>query len=159
MASRQTGPLPLSRLLERAIDPLVAERGFGAADLVSSWDEVIGARYAAATEPEKIAWPRGRDGRGVLTIRVDGPIAIYLQHDRGQIIERVNRFLGHGAIGDIRIVQRPKARPVARRGEVSLPIEERAAVAEIVRSVEHEPMRAALTRLGEAIRACRLARE
>lgn len=159
MSSRQTGPLPLARLLKGTIDPLVAKRGFGAADLVSSWDEVIGPRYAAATRPEKIVWPRGREGRGALTIRVDGAMAVYLQHERAQIIERINRFLGHDAIGDIRIVQKPVAQQSAPRKARSLPPEDRAAVAHSVAEVEDDRLRAALARLGEGIRTRRLARE
>ena len=159
MSSRRTGPLPLARLLKGTIDPLIAKRGFGAADLVSSWDDVIGPRYASSTEPGKIAWPRAREGRGTLTIRVDGAMAVYLQHERAQIIERINRFLGHDAIGDIRIVQRPRARAASRRSPRPLEPAERAAVARTVETVDDDRLRAALTRLGEAVWSGRLARE
>jgi hypothetical protein len=53
----------------------------------------------------------------VLTIRVEGPFSIQLQHVGPQIIDRANRLLGHAAVGRIRLVQgdvpKPADRPTA----------------------------------------------
>ena len=151
MSSRQNGPLPLARLVKGTLDPLIAKRGFGAADLIASWDEVVGPRYAACTEPEKISWPRQREGRGILTIRVDGPAAIYLQHERAQIIERINGFLGRDTIGDLRIVQKPRAPKPNGAEPRALALAEQEDVARSVAAVEDDRLKAALTKLGEAI--------
>ena len=41
--------------------------------------------------------------------------ALHLQHETGEIIDRVNAFLGFNAIGRIRIVQKPVRRPSRSR--------------------------------------------
>lgn len=160
MSASRNGPLPLSRLLRGTLDPLVAKRGFAAADLIASWDDIVGERYAAFTEPEKIAWPRGRDGKGVLTVRVDGARAIYLQHEVPQFLDRINRFLGHDAIGDIRILQRTRSpKRAARPAAAPIPADEQARLDGMLADIEGDRLREALDRLGAGIAARRLARE
>ena len=107
---RKNGPVALAEIVGKALDPLTARRGFATADLMAGWADIVGTRYAECTLPEKIVWPRGAAadaGAGVLVVRVDGPRALYLQHEADQIVERVNAFVGHGAIGRIKIVQGP----------------------------------------------------
>ena len=43
----------------------------------------------------------------VLVVACEGAAALHLQHETGEIISRVNAFLGFSAIGRIRIVQKP----------------------------------------------------
>ena len=51
---------------------------------------------------------KGRAGQpGVLEIRVDGPAAALIQHQAGDILERVRLVLGADAVGRLRIVQGP----------------------------------------------------
>ncbi len=112
--------MPLATMIGRILDPVTAKRGFTTADLLTAWDDVVGPRYAGHTQPEKLAWPRGKEGQAVLTVRVDGARALLLQHETGQFIERINAFLGYAAIGQIRIVQRPLEVP-ARTAPPPLP--------------------------------------
>ncbi len=102
---RTRGALPLSALVGRVIGPVAKRRGFATADLIAAWPEIVGARFADCTRPDKIVWPRGEanvDMPGVLTLKVDGPRAVLVQHELGQILERVNAFLGYGAVGQVR---------------------------------------------------------
>jgi hypothetical protein len=91
----------------------------------------------------------------LLVLRVDGPRAIFVQHEAGQIVERVNAFLGYGAIGHIKIVQAPigtatKAKP----GETpALAPEAAERLARTVADVADENLRAALDRLGRGVLA------
>lgn len=145
----------LAELIGRVLDPVTARRGFATADLIAAWPEIVGARYAECTRPEKIAWPRGAaaagDG-GVLRLRVDGPRAILIQHELDQIIERINGFLGHAAIAGIRLVQAPVAAPRPRtRGEPSLDGAEEARLGAAISGVEDDGLRAALDRLGRGV--------
>ena len=110
----------LTELVGKVLAPVTARRGLATADLIAAWPDIVGARYADWTRPEKIVWPRNRgavEGAGepaLLVLRVDGPRAVLIQHETSQIVEKVNSFLGYGAIGQLRIVQGPVAAPRRR---------------------------------------------
>ena len=153
------GPTQLSRLIKGAIDPVLAKRGFAAADLIGSWDDIVGQRYAAFTRPEQIKWPQQRGGAAVLTVSVDGGRAVYLQHELDQVIERINGFLGYQAVSDIRLVQRTGHRAAApKAAEAPLADKDAKALEQRVAGVEDEKLRASLRTLGEGVIRKRLAR-
>ena len=160
-SSRPSRPAQsLARLAGAVLDPLVAKRGFASASLLSAWEDVVGPRYSAISLPEKLTWPRGREGAGILTVRVEGPGAIFLQHDSGPFIERINRYLGFTAIAEIRIVQKPLDRPQRRRRKEPAPLTaaERGRVAAAVAGTANADLERALTELGERVVADRLPR-
>src|SRR5437763_6732962 len=67
------GPQHLAGSLSKVLAPLVAKRGFAAADILSAWPEIVGHRYAGCTQPEHLRFERGSaDSAGTLTIRVEG---------------------------------------------------------------------------------------
>jgi hypothetical protein len=153
---RRRGPVTLGELIGRVIDPVTKRRGFQTTDLIAAWPEIVGSHISDCTRPEKIVWPKGEEMEGapaLLVVRVDGPRAVYVQHEAGQIVERVNAFLGYGAIGHIRIIQAPvkarreKAPPKA----AALAPEAEARLSETVAAVPEGDLRAALARLGRGV--------
>ncbi|MEM8837961.1 MAG: DciA family protein [Pseudomonadota bacterium] len=106
------GSVAIGDLLGKVADPLCARRGFASSALLKAWPDLIGAHFSDCTLPEKIQWNNDPlyGQTGVLTIRIDGPRGVYLQHEEYQIIERINRFFGFNAIHQIKIVQGPIAR-------------------------------------------------
>jgi hypothetical protein len=153
---RRRGARKLSELVGQAIDPVIARRGFATAELIAAWEDIVGRRHAGATAPEKIVWPRrpGDDtGQGILVIRVDGPKAVLIQHELGQIVERVNSFFGYAAIASARIVQGPvTARKVAKpKAATPLDAGREAALSQALSGVEGDTLRAALERLGRGV--------
>jgi hypothetical protein len=89
----------------------------------------------------------------VLVIACEGSAALHLQHETGEIIGRVNAFLGFSAVGRIRIVQKPVAPPssVPRPIPRVLSQEEKARLASTVGEIEDDGLRASLERLGATI--------
>ncbi len=153
---RRQGAVPLSALVGRVINPVARKRGFAAADLVAAWGDVVGADLAECTRPEKIVWPRGEansEAPGVLTLRVDGPRAVLVQHQLGQIVERVNAFFGYAAVGSVRIVQGPigRAAEPAPADDAPLAPEEEARLKAATGRVEDQSLREALDRLGRGV--------
>ena len=73
--------------------------------MVSRWAEIVGERYAAVSLPESIRFPRGEKEGGTLHLLVTGAYATLMQHIAPDIIERVNRFFGYGAVSHIRFRQ------------------------------------------------------
>lgn len=92
--------------------------GFVHNTLLARWREVVGPVYARWSVPQSLRFPRGEKTGGTLTIRVEGPFALQLQHVAPQIVDRANRILGHGAVAQLRLVQgdvpKPAERPVPR---------------------------------------------
>jgi len=149
------GPTMLAEVVGRVLAPVSGRRGFATADLIAAWPEIVGAKYAECTRPEKIVWPRaeeaGADG-GVLHLTVDGPRAVLIQHELDQIVERINAFLGYAAIARIRIVQGPVAqRQPLERAEIPLDSAAEARLGAEIAGVEDDALRAALARLGRGV--------
>jgi hypothetical protein len=94
---------------------------------------------------------------GVVVIRVDGPRAIFVQHELPQIIERINAFFGYAAIGRARIVQGPVASRAPRVAPPppDLSAGEEEALGERLAPVGDEALRDALSRLGRAVLSAR----
>jgi hypothetical protein len=148
------GAVALGALVGAVIDPVTRRRGFATADLIAAWPDIVGARFADCTSPDKIVWPREENGGpAVLVLKVEGPRAIYVQHEAGQILERINGFLGYGAVGRLRIVQAPtgRAKPAEkpRIPELSAPVE--AALGTSVAEIDEGGLKDALKRLGRGV--------
>jgi hypothetical protein len=153
---RRRGPVMLGELVGRILDPVTKKRGFATTDLIAAWPEIVGQKFADCTRPEKIVWPRGEEMEGapaLLILRVDGPRAIFVQHEAGQIVERVNAFLGYGAVGHIRIIQAPVmgASPVEAPMDAPLDAEAEARLAQAIATVPEGGLRAALDKLGRGV--------
>ena len=62
--ARRVVSKPLAELVNRALDPLIARRGFGEATLLTQWDMIVGARIGALCQPMRLNWPpRPKNGR------------------------------------------------------------------------------------------------
>jgi hypothetical protein len=129
-----------------------ARYGFAYGDLLAQWPAIMGD-IAAHAAPEKIKWPRGagdeaRKLGGTLVLRAAPGRALDLQYQGPFIIERVNAYLGHGAITAIKIAQGPPEPPAARREAPALSPAGAEALDARLSVVADEPLRSALRRLG-----------
>jgi hypothetical protein len=147
---------PLSVLLSDVFSDAYAKQGFAARELVTRWAEIAGPEVSAHSEPLKIQWPRPVEGQpqepATLVLRVEGPMALEIQHASDAILQRVNRFFGWSAVGRLALRQAPlsrRGRPPASRAPDAKSV---AKVAETLSSVEDEQLRAALARLGASIK-------
>jgi hypothetical protein len=149
-------PIPLADLVGGAVDPVLAKLGFGQSSLILHWDDIVGERLAACSEPIKLQWPSRPSHRqpdaaiepATLILRVSGGMAIEIQHLAPQLIERVNAHLGWRAIGRLAIRQGPleKTRSLQR---IAPPDAQALAQArEATEGVADEDLRKALILLG-----------
>jgi hypothetical protein len=147
---------PLSLLLNDVFADAYGKQGFAARELVTRWGEIAGPNIAAHSEPLKMQWPRPVEGQpqepATLVLRVEGPMALEIQHSADVILERVNRFFGWSAVGKLAFRQAPLSR--SRRPARPRPPDAKAVaqVAETLDSIEDEQLRDALARLGAAIK-------
>src|SRR4029077_15248374 len=147
---------PLSVMLGDVFSDVYAKQGFAARELVTRWSEIAGRDIAAHCEPLKMQWPRPGEGQppepATLVLRVEGPMALEIQHASDVILARVNRFFGWSAVGKLALRQgalsRRDRRPVPNAPDPQSVAE----VAKTLSSVEDEELRAALARLGASIK-------
>ena len=147
---------PLSVLLSDVFSDAYAKQGFAARELVTRWAELAGAEIAAHSEPLKMQWPRPVEGQpqepATLVLRVEGPMALEIQHSSDVILQRVNRFFGWSAGGRLALRQAPLSRrekPKTPRAPDPTAVAE---VAETLADIEDQELRAALARLGASIK-------
>jgi len=147
---------PLSLLLSDVFKDAYAKQGFAARALVTRWAEIAGRDVAAHSEPLKLQWPRPVEGQpqepATLILRVEGPMALEIQHKSDVILERVNRFLGWSAVGRLALRQAPlsrRERPATPSPPDPQAVEE---VAQTLTAIEDDELRAALARLGAVIK-------
>jgi hypothetical protein len=153
------GPInakPLSVLLSDVFSDAYAKQGFAARELVTRWAEIAGPEIARHSEPLKMQWPRPVEGQpqepATLVLRVEGPMALEIQHSSDVILQRVNRFFGWSAVGRLALRQAPLSRRPARKAPLAPDPKSVAEVAETLSSVQDDELRAALARLGASIK-------
>ncbi len=149
-------PVPLADLVGGAVDPLLAKQGFGQSSLILHWDDIVGGRLAACSEPIKLQWPARPVQRlpdsavepATLVLRVSGGMAIEIQHMAPQLIERVNAHLGWRAVGRIAIRQGPLTKSSGPKRVAPPDPQALLQAREATEGVEDEGLREALVRLG-----------
>ncbi len=129
-----------------------ARHGFASEQLISQWGVVSGSTVAQFCVPDKIKWPRTSAGEsrktgGTLVLRALQGRALELHYEIPHIIERVNQFLGYGAITDVKIVQGHGVQKPVKT--VSQPIMPAAAAAwqSKIADIADQDLKAALARL------------
>ncbi|MAW87421.1 MAG: hypothetical protein CMJ42_12915 [Phyllobacteriaceae bacterium] len=155
---RQRNAEPVADLVSAIVDPVLRRRAGISLGLIQSWEEIVGARLAAGSRPEKIVWPRRMSEDdpfepATLVVACEGFAALALRHETSEVLARINAFLGFAAIGRIRIVQKPVLRmePERPRGPRKLTGEEEARLKGTTARIEDEGLRAALERLGRGV--------
>lgn len=133
---RVGGARALSDLLPAIGGVAFKKFGFVQSSVVSRWPEIVGARFAAVSAPESIRFPRGSKQDGTLHLVVRGAHGTMMQHIAPEIMERVNRFFGYGAV----------ARVVMRQGDV-------AATTRAPRPAAPPSLKPVPTEIGDSLRA------
>ncbi len=153
---RENGFRAIGGLAQRMTSGLAKGRGASIARLRAEWSAVVGPDLARTTRPDALVAGRGARGTHVgvqgagkvLRLRVSGAGALEVQHQTGQIVERVNAYFGHRLIDDIRLVQGAVA---TRPPPAAVPAPDPQTVREVAAragAVKDPELRAALTRLG-----------
>lgn len=153
---RRSQPKLLSQLVGKTIEDAFARQGFASTGLVTHWAEIVGPEVADHAEPMRMNWPRRTHEDdpepATLILRVDGPVALEIQHMSGAIIERVNRFFGWRAVGRIQIRQAPLMRRETKKKHPAPDPETVARIAAGISDVANDGLRDALARLGAAVK-------
>jgi hypothetical protein len=146
----------MSDLLPAAGGAAFRRFGFVQSSIVSRWQEIVGARYAAVSAPESIRFPVGKKSGGILNLVVEGAHAPMMQHVAPFIQERVNQFFGYEAVARIAIrqglvqVEKRRVRPAPPSlRPVSIPVD----MKDSLRDVADPELRLCLESLARSLTA------
>jgi hypothetical protein len=94
-----------------------AKAGFTDPSLVLRWAEIVGPEVARLAQP--LRYSQGHLG-ATLTLRAAPGAALFLAHEKRALAERINAYLGRGAVAQIKFVQggviaRPAIKQVDRK--------------------------------------------
>jgi hypothetical protein len=159
LAARRPRPPPrpprhAARGLGETMKALEAKFGANSGDLKSRWREIVGESLSNRSEPVKLV--KSRTGGATLELKVAGPVAALIQHQAPLILDRLNLYLGAGAVTRLRIVQGPISRPAAktapiRRARPPLDAAAERKLAEGLAKAPDGPLKSALLRLGREV--------
>ena len=152
-------PRPIRKLAELTSEFLAdafKKQGFAATEMVTRWKDIAGPEIAAHAEPIKLQWPRERQRRAGRA-RHPGAARRGTGGDRDPAPVRGDPgagqpFFGWQAVGRIALRQAPLARPKAKAAPPKLDPAEVARVEATLTAVTDEELRAALGRLGAAVK-------
>lgn len=153
-------PRPLSDFTAASLGGALRAQGFASTEILTRWPAIVGTEIAAHSEPMKINWPKPKQDTGeveqaepaTLVLRVEGPMALEIQHQSSVILERVNRFFGWQAVGRLALRQAPLRRKAPKRRPAPPDPTLIARLAADMTEVQDDGLRNALARLGTAIK-------
>ena len=133
--------------------------------LMLHWSSIVGNEMATKIKPAEVTYRkckssnRGKKHNIILTLYVaNGAVALELQYQASQLIEKINMFLGSGGIDSINFVQAPDKFVEFEDNSQNitcdtLPEQEKAKIDDLVNSSEilEEDLQNALKSLGRAI--------
>ncbi|KAB0679560.1 DUF721 domain-containing protein [Aureimonas leprariae] len=152
-------PQPVGEAVSALLDPVLRRKAGMTIGLLDAWPEIVGARLEAVTRPEKLVWPPetgAKDARlrpAVLVVACESAAALRLQHESGEIVQRINVFFGYRAVDRLRILQKPVAvtRPSRKPSLRGLSEAEEEALKAMTERIEDPKLKAALLAYGESI--------
>lgn len=166
ITSRKSGFKPLADTAGEVLDPVLRKRAGINLSLIQAWEDIVGPQIGLQSRPLRLAWPRRAHEDdpfqpATLLIGCEGMAAMRIQHSTGEIIGRVNAFLGFAAIARIKIEQKAVALPAQRKIKplqpVSAPAEKK--LTQTTALIEDEALRASLMQLGRNILAEKAAKK
>ncbi len=145
-----------SGLINKILDPVLAKRAGVSTALINAWPEIVGEDLAATSMPIKVQWKRrvSEDDEfepGTLQVASEGMAALHIQHQTGQIIERVNSFMGYKAIARIRLMQKPVQSKKPKKRQRPMTAGQKRKVEKLTDAIDHDELKASMKRFGESV--------
>ena len=142
----------IDKLFRNLAKAAFQRHGFASEQLVARWRVIVGDEVAAICRPEKIKWPRGNDASGhqsggTLLLKAVAGRALELHYESPRIIEKVNQFLGYGAIAALKVSPDNSPPPPTKIPRKPMKSEAAKAWAENFDGIEDPDLKAALAKL------------
>lgn len=126
---------------------IFAARGFANPQMVLRWREFAGPVLGRLTAPLSLS------PQGVLTISADPSVAVFLQHQTGQLIQKLNLAVGGNTVVKVKVVSGKFARTPQAKSKAALTPAQSQWAAKSAGGVQDPGLKSALLGLAEAIAA------
>ena len=149
-AQTQSVGKAISGLTRKALD----RRGFVDAAIINEWPTIAGELIGKHSLPDRIIFSRDRTRPGSLHLILEnGALATEVMHFEPILLERINRFFGFRAVGNIKIIHGPLPKPKQDKKPPlpKLAPDRRADIEKSLEDVGDDELRDALTRLGDHV--------
>lgn len=154
VAKRSGGFRSLAETATAVTAPVALRRGFPTPAVLGDWQTLVGARLAAHSLPERLAYPPRRREGGTLYVRIDSPsLAVELQHLAPMVIERFNTHCGFAAVAQLKMRHGPLPKRHAKATDAASPARGNlsGSVLSVLAALENQPLQQALRDLGGAL--------
>lgn len=142
----------LGALMPKLTHSARAKRGFHEERLLLEWPRIVGEELTRHCVPQKVAHDRHQQHAARLHLLCEPAWAIEIQYMEPMILEKIAVFFGYKAIEKLVIHQGPlPEKPTTRKPKIlpDQPLEARTAA--LLDQVQDPEMKAALSRLAQAI--------
>lgn len=142
--------------INRILDPIMAKRAGVSLALMNAWSEIVGTDVASMSLPLKVKWPNQLAHEdifkpGTLMIAAEGMAALHIQHQTGEIIDKVNAFMGYQAIDHVRLTQKPVEVRKPKKQKRPITQSEKRKIKRLAESIEDIGLKNALERFGQNV--------
>ncbi|WP_343560233.1 DUF721 domain-containing protein [Kiloniella sp. b19] len=105
LMKRRNGLRAIASNLPRITKQATGKRKMAGADILQHWEAIVGKALSSQCLPLKYTPPKGLSDFGSITMKVDPAVAMEIQYQEQVIIEKINRFFGHRAVGKLNLIQ------------------------------------------------------
>lgn len=96
----------LTKEIKVITQPILGKRGFAGVDIIECWFDIVGPDLSVGIRPEKLTFEKDSRTNGTLHVKsAGGAYAVLFEHQKQQVIERINTFFGYPAVSKIHIMQ------------------------------------------------------
>lgn len=98
-----SGPVAVAKTIRAITENALGKAGQSFAQLISHWPQVVGPELSKKCLPTAMNFPKGKNANATLHLATNSANALELSYQIPLLLERVNSFLGYGAIAQIKL--------------------------------------------------------
>ena len=112
----RTGDLTnINNVMQPLLRRMLGKKAFAEAEVICHWKEIAGEEMFGFSKPLRIEFKKDERTGGVLWLETaGGAFALEIQLKSKLLIEKINTFFGYEAVKEIKIVQNPGIKTVAK---------------------------------------------
>lgn len=141
-----------NNLLKRVATPICQQYGFVNATLLMDWHLIVGEKFAAICQPEKIIFPSQKRNNGLLYVATSSGFAPELSYLEAMIVDKVNKYFGYNAVQRLVIRHKKMTAPMEKKPpEKQVSEADRALIEAQIQDIDNPQLQAILRNLGLGI--------
>jgi hypothetical protein len=143
----------ISSLTRVLLKPLVDQFGAIYVGLLSNWPSIVGLKLAEISVVSSVKFQGANKTKGILFVRCVSSSIPFLQMQYPQILDKINRYFGYGAIEQIRFQGGyvPSKKKKLEKKTIPLSQDSVEKIENLTESIKNKDLQNALNRLGVGI--------